>query len=149
IYGLGRTSVCAEPGDSGGSFISVDQAQGVTSGGSGDCTTGGVTYFQPVNEILTAYGLTLLTDSTATPPGAASPAPEVCAGYPNTYTGTLNNGRSVSQPSRYYRAAVAGTHSACLDGQISYTGPPGFYRYRVVSVSGSGPYTLKAKTPGR
>ncbi|MER7667255.1 S1 family peptidase [Kitasatospora sp. NPDC096128] len=61
VYGLTRTDVCAEPGDSGGSFISGNQAQGVTSGGSGDCTSGGETYFQPVNPILSAYGLTLAT----------------------------------------------------------------------------------------
>lgn len=58
---LTRTTVCAEPGDSGGSFISGSQAQGVTSGGSGNCTSGGATYFQPVNPILDAYGLTLAT----------------------------------------------------------------------------------------
>ncbi|GAA4611968.1 S1 family peptidase [Saccharopolyspora hordei] len=61
VSGLTRTNVCAEPGDSGGSFISGDQAQGVTSGGSGNCSSGGTTYFQPVNPILSAYGLTLLT----------------------------------------------------------------------------------------
>jgi hypothetical protein len=56
-----KTSVCAEPGDSGGSFISGDQAQGVTSGGWGNCSSGGETWFQPVNEILNRYGLTLHT----------------------------------------------------------------------------------------
>ncbi|MCX4702954.1 S1 family peptidase [Streptomyces sp. NBC_01352] len=56
-----KTSVCAEPGDSGGSFISGDQAQGVTSGGWGNCGSGGETWFQPVNEILNRYGLTLHT----------------------------------------------------------------------------------------
>ncbi|MEW9527227.1 S1 family peptidase [Microbispora sp. NPDC049125] len=56
-----RTNVCAEPGDSGGPFISGSQAQGVTSGGSGNCSSGGTTYFQPVNEILSVYGLTLVT----------------------------------------------------------------------------------------
>ncbi|WP_329084990.1 MULTISPECIES: S1 family peptidase [unclassified Streptosporangium] len=61
VFGLTRTNVCGEPGDSGGSFISIDQAQGVTSGGSGDCSLGGTTYFQPVNEILSAYRLILLT----------------------------------------------------------------------------------------
>lgn len=61
VSGLTRTNVCAEPGDSGGSWLSGSQAQGVTSGGSGNCTSGGTTYFQPVNEILSAYGLTLLT----------------------------------------------------------------------------------------
>ncbi|MCP2164132.1 S1 family peptidase [Goodfellowiella coeruleoviolacea] len=61
VTGLTQTNVCAEPGDSGGSWISANQAQGVTSGGSGNCTSGGTTFFQPVNEILSAYGLTLLT----------------------------------------------------------------------------------------
>lgn len=62
VRGLTRTSVCAEPGDSGGPFISGDQAQGTTSGGSGDCSIGGTTYYQPVAEPLSAYGLTLETD---------------------------------------------------------------------------------------
>ncbi|MES9520771.1 alpha-lytic protease prodomain-containing protein [Streptomyces capoamus] len=61
VHQLTKTSVCAEPGDSGGSFITGDQAQGVTSGGWGNCSSGGETWFQPVNEILGRYGLTLHT----------------------------------------------------------------------------------------
>ncbi|AZS89271.1 S1 family peptidase [Streptomyces griseoviridis] len=61
VYQMTKTSVCAEPGDSGGSFISGDQAQGVTSGGWGNCTSGGETWFQPINEILNRYGLRLHT----------------------------------------------------------------------------------------
>ena len=61
FYGATKTNVCAEPGDSGGSFITGDQAQGVTSGGWGNCSSGGETWFQPVNEILSTYGLTLHT----------------------------------------------------------------------------------------
>jgi streptogrisin C len=61
VQGLTRTNVCAQPGDSGGPYISGSQAQGVLSGGSGNCNTGGTTYFQPVNEILQAAGLTLVT----------------------------------------------------------------------------------------
>ncbi|OEJ54972.1 peptidase S1 [Streptomyces agglomeratus] len=61
VHQMTKTSVCAEGGDSGGSFISGDQAQGVTSGGWGNCSAGGETWFQPVNEILGRYGLTLHT----------------------------------------------------------------------------------------
>ncbi|NEB78339.1 S1 family peptidase [Streptomyces sp. SID14478] len=61
VHEMTKTSVCAEPGDSGGSFISGDQAQGVTSGGWGDCTGGGETWYQPINEILGRFGLTLHT----------------------------------------------------------------------------------------
>ncbi|MBB1251901.1 S1 family peptidase [Streptomyces alkaliterrae] len=61
VNNVTRTSVCAEPGDSGGSFISGTQAQGVTSGGSGNCRTGGTTYYQPINPILNTWNLTLVT----------------------------------------------------------------------------------------
>jgi streptogrisin C len=61
VQGLSRMSACAEPGDSGGSVISGNQAQGVTSGVTGNCTSGGTTWFQPVNEILGVYGLSLTT----------------------------------------------------------------------------------------
>ncbi|SBT46059.1 ricin-type beta-trefoil lectin domain protein [Micromonospora narathiwatensis] len=61
VYGLSRSNACAEPGDSGGAWLSGDQAQGVTSGGTGNCSTGGTMWFQPVNPILGAYGLSLVT----------------------------------------------------------------------------------------
>ncbi len=51
-----RTTVCAEPGDSGGPLYSNSGiAYGLTSGGSGNCRTGGTTFFQPVTEALSAY----------------------------------------------------------------------------------------------
>jgi len=56
VNGLIQTDVCAEPGDSGGSLFSGDKAIGLTSGGSGDCTSGGETFFQPVTEALSAFG---------------------------------------------------------------------------------------------
>lgn len=61
VRGMTRTNVCAEPGDSGGSFISGNSAQGMTSGGSGNCSSGGTTYFQPIGPALSAWGLTLVT----------------------------------------------------------------------------------------
>ncbi|MDT4994416.1 MAG: streptogrisin [Actinoplanes sp.] len=61
VSGLSRSNACAEPGDSGGSWISGNQAQGVTSGGTGNCSSGGTMWFQPVNEILGTYGLSLTT----------------------------------------------------------------------------------------
>lgn len=61
VYGLTQTNVCAEPGDSGGSFISGSSAQGMTSGGSGNCSAGGTTYFQPIGPALSDWGLTLVT----------------------------------------------------------------------------------------
>ena len=61
VYGMTQSNACAEGGDSGGSWISGDQAQGTTSGGSGNCTDGGTMFFQPINATLSHYGLTLVT----------------------------------------------------------------------------------------
>ncbi|MFE1956758.1 S1 family peptidase [Streptomyces sp. NPDC059479] len=55
VNGLIQTSVCAEPGDSGGSLFAGDTALGLTSGGSGNCSSGGVTFFQPVTEALAVF----------------------------------------------------------------------------------------------
>lgn len=59
VYGLIQTNVCAEPGDSGGSLFAGSTALGLTSGGSGNCSSGGTTFFQPVVEALNAYGVSV------------------------------------------------------------------------------------------
>ncbi|MFI1096552.1 S1 family peptidase [Streptomyces sp. NPDC020917] len=59
VSGLIQTNVCAEPGDSGGSLYDGTKAIGLTSGGSGNCTSGGTTFFQPVTEALSAYGVSV------------------------------------------------------------------------------------------
>ncbi|CAM5624526.1 Serine protease OS=Streptomyces microflavus OX=1919 GN=Smic_14180 PE=3 SV=1 [Streptomyces microflavus] len=59
VYGMIRTNVCAEPGDSGGPLYSGTRAIGLTSGGSGNCSSGGTTFFQPVVEALNAYGVSV------------------------------------------------------------------------------------------
>lgn len=61
VTGMIKTNICAEPGDSGGSLYiaGTDIIIGILSGGSGNCTTGGVTYYQPILEILAVYGVTI------------------------------------------------------------------------------------------
>ncbi|MFI6335007.1 S1 family peptidase [Streptomyces sp. NPDC050535] len=59
VYGLIRTNICAEPGDSGGPLYAGDKVIGILSGGSGNCTSGGTTYYQPIQEVLSAYGLSV------------------------------------------------------------------------------------------
>ncbi|MFY1669254.1 S1 family peptidase [Plantactinospora sp. WMMB334] len=141
VTGLTRTNVCAEPGDSGGSWMSGDQAQGVTSGGSGDCTVGGTTFFQPLTEILEVNDLTLVTtegppaEPPATtgppaptePPAATEPPPagteppspppgSECAGHKALKAATLGAGRRQVQPAGRYFRAGHGRHTGCLDG---------------------------------
>ncbi|MFY1691934.1 S1 family peptidase [Plantactinospora sp. WMMB782] len=61
VSGLIRTNICAEPGDSGGPLYAASSGTilGILSGGSGNCTSGGTTYYQPIREILAAYGVTI------------------------------------------------------------------------------------------
>jgi hypothetical protein len=59
VSGLIRTNVCAEGGDSGGALYAGTVALGLTSGGSGNCSSGGTTYFQPVTEALSRYGVSV------------------------------------------------------------------------------------------
>lgn len=175
VYGLIRTNVCAEPGDSGGSLLAGNQAQGVTSGGSGNCSVGGTTYFQPVNEILQAYQLTLLTGDG----GGDPPPPTGCSDYPNVYQGSLSSGGQAIEPNgSYFYEPSSGTHEGCLAGPsgadfdlylqkwtgwywstvargitpgpsetVTYNGTSGYYRYIVHAYSGSGSYTLGIDAP--
>ncbi|MFG2191942.1 S1 family peptidase [Streptomyces sp. NPDC048639] len=59
VSGLIQTNVCAEPGDSGGPLFAGSTAIGLTSGGSGNCSSGGTTFFQPVTEALSVYGVSV------------------------------------------------------------------------------------------
>lgn len=66
VNGMTQVKVCAEGGDSGGSFITTaGQGQGVLSGGNYSCKGKqaklATSYFQPLNPLLQAYGLTLST----------------------------------------------------------------------------------------
>ena len=59
VSGLIQTNVCAEGGDSGGPLYDGTKALGLTSGGSGNCSTGGTTFFQPAREAANAYSVTI------------------------------------------------------------------------------------------
>ncbi|GAA2286562.1 hypothetical protein GCM10010415_66480 [Streptomyces atrovirens] len=59
VHGLFRSNLCSEPGDTGGPAFSGGTALGIIVGGSGNCGSGGFTYYQPVVEWLSAYGLSV------------------------------------------------------------------------------------------
>ncbi|MBW8793606.1 MAG: S1 family peptidase [Streptomyces sp.] len=81
VTGLIQTNVCAEPGDSGGPLFSNGIALGMTSGGSGDCTTGGVTFFQPVTRAMAALNVQLIVTKQAAAGQGATPAPSASANH--------------------------------------------------------------------
>jgi streptogrisin B len=59
VRGMIQTNVCAEPGDSGGPLYDGTKALGLTSGGSGNCRSGGTTFYQPVPEAANNYGVSV------------------------------------------------------------------------------------------
>jgi alpha-lytic endopeptidase len=69
VFGLRQSSACLTQGDSGGSWIVGNQAQGVSSGGQlgagtpplSNCQfSNPVSYYQRINPLLSAYGLSLV-----------------------------------------------------------------------------------------
>ncbi|WP_333739003.1 S1 family peptidase [Streptomyces sp. IBSBF 2806] len=100
VTGLIQTDVCAEPGDSGGSLFTQDgQAVGLTSGGSGDCTAGGETFFQPVTTALAAVGATLGDGGAGNAGGAgdAGGAAGNAGGAAGNAGGAAGNGGAVDE----------------------------------------------------
>lgn len=65
VYQLARSTICPQPGASGAPVVTNPssgvpvRAVGLLSGGSGNCSSGGTTYIQPISEPLAVYGLTL------------------------------------------------------------------------------------------
>ncbi|MGH3329312.1 MAG: S1 family peptidase [Streptomycetales bacterium] len=58
VSGLDQSNACASPGDSGGSWFNGTKAIGLTSGGNLACP-GAQTFFQPVQEALNAFGVSV------------------------------------------------------------------------------------------
>lgn len=56
-HGMIQADLCADPGDSGGPLTRGTVAVGITSGASGDCSSDGISFYQPVTEALRAYGM--------------------------------------------------------------------------------------------
>jgi streptogrisin D len=61
VTGQIKTNICSEVSDSGlgAPLFDGTKAIGLASSSSGNCTAGGISYFQPVTEALAAYGVTV------------------------------------------------------------------------------------------
>jgi streptogrisin C len=130
-----RTNACGEPGDSGGPFVSGTQGQGTLTGGSGNCTSGGTSYFYPLNLTLAAFGLELETAA-----GAGAPtAPSISPAFQQRTTGASPKVQWTTPAGttsfRLYRSVWAEQFALIYNGPAtSYThvsAPNGEYLYRV------------------
>ncbi|MFD3520082.1 S1 family peptidase [Streptomyces sp. NPDC058653] len=59
INGLFSSNICSDRGEVGAPAFSGTTALGIIIASSGNCSSGGVTYYQPVVDLLARYGLSL------------------------------------------------------------------------------------------
>jgi streptogrisin C len=106
VGGLSTTNACSEGGDSGGAWLRGDKAVGLHSGGNSSCVSGdpGNSIFQPINEALAKWNLTLLTGSPD--PGGDTQAPTT-PGNPRS-TGTTADSVSLAWDASTDNVGVAG-----------------------------------------
>jgi streptogrisin C len=92
VGGLTYASACGQSGDSGGAWVNVSErkAVGLHEGGYSDSCGQQEAWFQPVNEALAKWSLTLVVDA----PGGDTQAPTVPASL--TSTGTTSSSVSLS-----------------------------------------------------
>lgn len=108
VSGLVQTNVCAEAGDSGGPLFSGGLALGVTSGGSGDCTSGGVTFFQPVTAALSSLGVRLAGQGSGTAASSAAQSGAATGAAPSTAGAAAAPTGIASSPAAQGVAGVTG-----------------------------------------
>ncbi|GAA3787321.1 S1 family peptidase [Streptomyces chiangmaiensis] len=131
VTGLIQTTVCAEPGDSGGPLFSEGIALGVTSGGNGDCRSGGTTFFQPVTQAMSTLGIRLTgqiqASGGATNEASTAPAPSASA----------SQGAAIAPGSGPPGAAAPGAVQ-----EVGATGTAGSFVTRLTDVRNVGPGLL-------
>jgi hypothetical protein len=86
-------------------------ALGITSGGSGDCTQGGTTFFQPVTKALSDLGMRLIVSNPAAA-GGPSPAPSATSAQGSIAPGAASPGSA---------AAVEGAQGTPLLSRLTDT----------------------------
>ncbi|WP_062214045.1 S1 family peptidase [Streptomyces sp. NBRC 109706] len=60
ISGLIRTNFCLDPYDFGSGLTAGTMLIGIPVGGSGNCSAGGTTFYQPIGPVLSQYGATII-----------------------------------------------------------------------------------------
>jgi hypothetical protein len=137
VTGLIETTVCAEPGDSGGPMFADGLALGVTSGGNGDCDSGGTTFFQPVTKALDSLGVKLASDPGSA--GQATPSSGNTGSNGNTDNGAgaaVPPGTSSTAPGGAVLPGASGPVDSVPEGQ---TGTVASALERVADIRNVGP----------
>ncbi|MFB9660616.1 carbohydrate-binding protein [Glycomyces mayteni] len=150
LSGMTRTTVCAEPGDSGGSYISGSSAQGITSGGAGTCPSGW-TVFEPLNRALQRTGATLTTTGGTQPgftmsvsPGTATVRPGQSATATVATQTTSGSAQSVNLT---VTGAPTGVQAAVTPSQVT-TGGSATLTLNVAATAATGTHTITVTAQG-
>lgn len=150
LSGMTRTTVCAEPGDSGGSYISGNSAQGITSGGAGDCPSGW-TVFEPLNRALQRTGATLTTTGGTQPGFNLTVAPTTATVQPGQSTTVTVATQTTSGGSQTVNLSVSGAPTG-VQASVSPTqvssGSSATLSVNVAATATEGTYTLTVTGQG-
>lgn len=150
VSGMTRTTVCAEPGDSGGSYISGSSAQGITSGGAGTCPSGW-TVFEPLGRALQSTGTTLVTTGASQPGFDLSVSPGSVNLDPGQSTTVTVNTQTTSGSPQAVNLSVSGAPSGV---QVSVsptqvtTGGSATLTVDVTAAAATGAHTLTVTAQG-
>jgi hypothetical protein len=137
IDGLTTTDACSEGGDSGGAWLRGDKAVGLHSGGNSTCSPNeDNSIFQPINEALAKWNLTLLTGSSdPDDPGDPDPGERTYANgtdYPiRDFQVAVSQVRSTAsgRTTSPVKVKVEGNHTCLEDLNISVVSPSGKWYY--------------------
>ncbi|MGH3431700.1 MAG: proprotein convertase P-domain-containing protein [Thermocrispum sp.] len=136
VEGLTFTGACSQGGDSGGAWLSNDKAVGMHSGGYNDCPSepqDGQSIFQPVNEALTKWGLTLYTadggEDPGDPPGDDRTFGDETDHPIRDFQVTTSSVRSTATgaPANPVTVKISATHTCQQDLQVGVVSPGGRY----------------------
>lgn len=150
LTGMTRTTVCAEPGDSGGSYISGNSAQGITSGGAGNCPSGWTVY-EPLNRALQRTGATLVTTGGTQPGFNLSVSPTTATVQPGQSTSVTVTTQTTSGGAQPVNLSVSGAPSgvqATVNPTQVQSGGTATLTVNVSSSAVQGTYTLTVTGQG-
>ncbi|MEU6859378.1 carbohydrate-binding protein [Glycomyces sp. NPDC046736] len=150
LTGMTRTSVCAQPGDSGGSYISGNSAQGITSGGAGNCPSGWTVY-EPLNRALQRTGATLVTTGGTQPGFNMSVSPSSTNLNPGQSATVTVSTQTTSGSAQTVNLSVSGAPSgvqASLSPTQVTTGGTATLTVNVAASAASGTHTITVTAQG-
>ncbi|ONF75028.1 hypothetical protein AVR91_0200275 [Amycolatopsis keratiniphila subsp. keratiniphila] len=153
IEGVSFTTACSIAGDSGGAWLAGTKAVGLHSGGQSSCSPGGArdqSTFQPINEPLRKWGLTLQTrpghSDTQAPTTPAAVRVTAVTATTATLTWDASTDNTAVTGYQIYTGDTLAATSTTTSTTVTGLAPGASYTVTVKAVDAAG-NTSRASTP--